>query len=102
MKKLFFLLVSVYIWAVFILSSMICTPIAFILKICTMHFDRRLTALQQFSCFWGSLYIWLSPLWTLQMEGREKVDRKKAYVMVANHQSLLDIAVIDRTFFHFK
>ncbi len=102
MKKLFYLLISVYIWAMFLLSSMICTPIALVLKLCTMHFDRRLTILQQFSCFWGSLYIWLSPLWTLKMEGREKVDRRKAYVMVANHQSLLDIAVIDRTFFHYK
>lgn len=102
MRKLFFGIVTVYLWLVFIVTSLVCTPIAFVIMLCTMAFDKRLAVLQQFSCFWGSLYVWLSPLWTLRIEGLEKADRKKAYVMVSNHQSLLDIVVIDRTFLHYK
>ena len=102
MRKVFFVLVTIWLWAVFIVTSLICTLIALVIKLFTMGFDKRLAVLQQFSCFWGSLYVWLSPLWTVRMEGLEKVDRRKAYVMVSNHQSLLDIVVIDRTFLHYK
>jgi 1-acyl-sn-glycerol-3-phosphate acyltransferase len=34
--------------------------------------------------------------------GRENRDPKKTYVIVSNHQSLMDILVLFRTFFHFK
>jgi 1-acyl-sn-glycerol-3-phosphate acyltransferase len=36
------------------------------------------------------------------VEGREKVRPGATYLMVANHQSLLDILVLFRTFVHFK
>jgi 1-acyl-sn-glycerol-3-phosphate acyltransferase len=36
------------------------------------------------------------------VEGRERIRRDEAYVMVANHLSLLDILVIFRLFSHFK
>jgi len=39
---------------------------------------------------------------SVTVEGREKIDRDTAYVMVANHQSLLDILVFFRLFTHFK
>jgi len=41
-------------------------------------------------------------VWRVQVEGREKIDPAEAYVMVANHQSLLDILVLFRLFTHFK
>jgi len=34
--------------------------------------------------------------------GRENVVPKKAYIMACNHQSMLDILILFRTFFHFK
>jgi 1-acyl-sn-glycerol-3-phosphate acyltransferase len=38
----------------------------------------------------------------VRIEGREKIRPGMAYVMVANHQSLLDILVLFRLFVHFK
>jgi 1-acyl-sn-glycerol-3-phosphate acyltransferase len=38
----------------------------------------------------------------VRVEGREKIRRDEAYVMVANHQSLLDVLVLFRLFVHFK
>ncbi len=38
----------------------------------------------------------------MRVEGREKVRPGATYLMVANHQSLLDILVLFRTFAHFK
>jgi 1-acyl-sn-glycerol-3-phosphate acyltransferase len=38
----------------------------------------------------------------VRIEGREKIASNTAYVMVANHQSLLDILVLFRLFVHYK
>ena len=68
----------------------------------TVLFDRRLALLHLYTSFWGSLYTWLNPAWPVSVQGREKIDPKTAYVMVANHLSLLDILVLFRLFKHFK
>jgi len=38
----------------------------------------------------------------VNITGRGNVESNKAYIMTCNHQSLLDIPLIYRTFFHFK
>src|SRR5207249_7637926 len=68
----------------------------------TALFDRRLVVLHRFTCFWASLYSWLNPAWRVHTEGREKIRPGATYVMVANHQSFLDILVLFRLFVHFK
>ena len=50
-----------------------------------MHFWARL---------WGKLLIWTSPVWTLKTDGLENYDRKKTFVVVVNHQSMMDIFVL--------
>jgi len=77
-------------------------PIAVMLWALTSPIDPRRRWLHQFTCFWASLYTWLNPAWPVQIHGREKIDRNATYVMVANHQSLLDILVFFRIFVHFK
>ncbi len=99
---LYYYLVSVYLVILFLVTSLIFLPIAILIRICTGWFDRRLAILHIFSCFWGSCYTWLSPLWSVTITGRENVDRSKAYVMASNHQSMLDILIIFRIFLHFK
>jgi 1-acyl-sn-glycerol-3-phosphate acyltransferase len=93
---------SLCFWAFLAVSSILLFPVAVLLWAVTAPFDRRRVALHRFTCFWGSLYTWLNPAWRVHIEGREKVRRDAAYVMVANHQSLLDILVLFRLFVHFK
>src|SRR5262245_15535675 len=83
-------------------SSLLLFPVALVIWALTVLVDRRLRLLHQFTCFWASLYTWLNPAWRVQIEGREKIRDDVAYVMVANHQSLLDILVLFRLFAHFK
>ncbi len=93
---------SVVFWMFVVLSSILLFPIALGIWAMTVLFDRRLAALHRFTCFWASLYTWLNPVWRVHIEGREKIRPGMAYVMVANHQSLLDILVLFRLFVHFK
>lgn len=89
-------------WFSMVVSSILLFPIAVTIWAVTVLFDRRLVVLHQFTCFWASLYSWFNPVWRIRIEGREKIRPGVAYVMVANHQSLLDILVLFRLFKHFK
>lgn len=83
------------------LTSLLFFPVALLIWLLTVGFDRRLVALHLFSSFWASLYIWVMPAWSLRTSGRYHI-QNKAYVMVSNHQSLLDILVVFSLFVPFK
>jgi 1-acyl-sn-glycerol-3-phosphate acyltransferase len=93
---------SLLFWAFMLLTSALLYPVALIVRVVTLPFDSRLAALHTFSCFWASLYTWCNPLWSVAIDGRERIDRNAAYVIVCNHQSLADILVLFRLFVHFK
>jgi len=93
---------STAFWLFILISSAILFPIALSIWLLTVLFDKRLVLLHRFTCFWASLYTWLSPVWRVSVEGRERIRPDRAYVMVANHQSLLDILILFRLFRHFK
>lgn len=93
---------STVFWVFLVVSSLLLFPIAVLIWALTVLWDKRLVVLHQFTCFWASLYTWLNPVWRVTIEGRDKIAANTAYVMVANHQSLLDILVLFRLFVHFK
>lgn len=93
---------STVFWLFILVSSLALFPVAALIWLCTRPFDPQLRWLHQFTCLWASLYTWLNPVWSVHVEGREKIRPGVAYVMVANHQSLLDILVLFRLFRHFK
>jgi 1-acyl-sn-glycerol-3-phosphate acyltransferase len=92
---------SLVFWAFVVSSSVLLFPGAVLLWALTAPFGRRRVLLHLYTCFWGSLYTWLNPLWPVEVRGREHVERGATYVMVANHLSLLDILVLFRLFRHF-
>ena len=93
---------SLVFWTFLTVSSILLFPVAVLVWAVTLPFDRRKVVQHQFTCFWASLYTWFNPVWPVRVEGREKVRSGATYVMVANHQSLLDILVLFRLFVHFK
>jgi 1-acyl-sn-glycerol-3-phosphate acyltransferase len=95
-------LLSLAFWAFLVLSSVALFPVAVLIWLVTAPFDQRLVVLHRFTCFWGSLYTWLNPAWPVSIEGREHIRPGVPYVMVSNHQSLVDILVLFRLFRHFK
>lgn len=93
---------STLFWAFLTVSSILLFPVAVLVWLVTWPFDRRRVLLHRFTCFWASLYTWLSPGWQVTIHGRDKIRPGVPYVMVANHLSLLDILVLFRLFKHFK
>ncbi|MFQ5570245.1 MAG: lysophospholipid acyltransferase family protein [Rhodothermales bacterium] len=95
-------LLSISFLAFFALSSAILYPMAVVIWLCTIAFDRRLVLLHLFTSFWGSLYLWTMPAWSVSIEGRHRIRKGVTYVVVSNHQSSVDILVAFRLFFPFK
>ncbi|NRA62397.1 MAG: 1-acyl-sn-glycerol-3-phosphate acyltransferase [Psychrobium sp.] len=96
-----YLVSSIYfIWVTIV--CIIFFPISLVICIITKPFDRRLVALNYFSHFWGSLFLWSNPYWSMQVSGREKIDKSRPYVIVSNHLSTVDVVVISGLFVHFK
>jgi len=44
----------------------------------------------------------LNPYWNVKVEGLQNIDHKKTYVIIANHQSLMDVVIAYRTKMQFK
>ena len=95
-------LYSLIFWAFLTVSSILLFPVALLIWAVGLPFDHRKRVLHQFTCFWASLYTWTNPAWRVVVENRDKLYRKGACVMVANHLSLVDILVLFRLFTHFK
>ena len=94
-------IISVLFLSFIALSSMVLFLLALIIWLTTVLFDKRLRILHYFTSFWASIYIWVMPAWKVSIKGRKYIG-KKTYVIVSNHQSLLDILVAFRIFFPFK
>lgn len=83
-------------------SSVLFFCVACVLRLCTAPFDPRRVVSNVFSAFWASVYIWAMPPWSVKIIGREKLDIRKNYVFVSNHQSQLDILVLYQLLFPYR
>ncbi len=95
-------LIALLYWTFIFVSA----PLFFCLNIIawflTIAFDRRLAVLHWMTSFWARTYLFTSPFWKGLVLDRDKWDNKKAYVVVSNHQSQLDIMISFCVFKHFK
>ncbi len=95
-------LASYGLWLLILLTCPIFFVGALVVWLVTVAFDRRLRALHLYSCAWASLYTYVFPYWTTTVRNRERLRNDTAYVVVSNHQSLLDILVLFRLYRHYK
>ncbi len=102
LKRFLHRLVAIVLILFVCLTSALFFPIAFVIWLTTIPFDRNLRWLHKFTCLWASLYIWVFPPWTVTVQGRAIVDPDQTYVIVSNYQSMLDVLIAFNLFIHFK
>ncbi len=95
-------LFSVTYWAFIGITCPVLFVGALAVWLVTLPFDRRRVALHLYSCAWASFYVHVNPLWRLRISGRDRLPRRGAAVLVANHASLIDILVLFGLFRPFK
>jgi 1-acyl-sn-glycerol-3-phosphate acyltransferase len=96
------ILVSAYVWIFAIITISIIFPVYLTTWLLTVSFDKKLITVHYVTSFWASLYTWINPWWQISIENREKIDNSKTYIIISNHQSMLDILVLFRLFTHFR
>jgi len=95
-------LASAYFWISLFLVSGLLFPVSVLLWVTTVLFDRNRVILHKYTCLWSDIILGINPYWKVVVEGREKIDPEKVYVIVSNHQSGLDIMVLFKLHRHFK
>ncbi|MCG5051579.1 MAG: 1-acyl-sn-glycerol-3-phosphate acyltransferase [Myxococcales bacterium] len=93
---------SLMYWIFVSVTALALFPVALFVWGTTALWDPRRAILHRFTSFWASLYTWCSPLWRVEVKGKENIQPGTPYVMVANHSSATDIMVLYRLFTHFK
>lgn len=95
-------IISVGIWISSILITILLFFVVLVLTILLFPFDKN-KKITHTQCFWWSdAVIGLNPFWNVKVKGLENIDPKKTYVIIANHQSMADIAVLYQIKSQFK
>lgn len=95
-------LFSLGYWTFTAVSSLFLYLGALLIWAVTMPFDPTRSLLHRYTCWWGQLYLRCLPGCRIQVEGREKINPRTAYVLVANHQSAADILALSALSVQFK
>ena len=95
-------LLSVLMLGTVVVTSVLFFILSLIIWVFSAPFDRNRKVLHRFSCYCMAFWAYIMPTWRIKVEGREKIRKDGVYVIIANHQSQLDIMMTALLFTHFK
>jgi len=93
---------SVLFWFFFVSSSAVLFLVGCLVWLVTLPFDPNGRVQHLYSSAWAMLYFYVNPLWSVRVEGREKLPWKGGAVFVSNHESIGDILVLFGLYRPFK
>jgi len=82
---------SLWVWLSSIIFVLLAFPVAVLLWLISLPFDSKRLMNNRWMIIQGIVLTKMSPFWKVTVEGREKIDNKQAYIIIPNHQSMLDI-----------
>lgn len=77
-------------------------PVTFIVWLICLPFDRNRTVTHWMLTYQALIFSYLVPIWKIRVEGRGKAIPGTTYVIISNHQSILDILLINCLRYRFK
>jgi 1-acyl-sn-glycerol-3-phosphate acyltransferase len=95
-------LISAILWIYITFLILLLLPISFIIWFLTYPFDSERKIMHRWMIFHGILLSKTIPLWKITVEGRNKADENTPYVIICNHQSLLDILILNCLRYRFR
>jgi 1-acyl-sn-glycerol-3-phosphate acyltransferase len=95
-------LLSIFFWVSCVLLIALLYLVQLVLLAVCFPFDKQRKLLHRQCFWWSNAVIGLNPYWKLKVNGLENADPRLTYVIVANHQSLADIAVLYQLRLQFK
>jgi len=77
-------------------------PVSFITWLMVYPFDKDRTIIHWLLMYQSLILTIIIPIWKIKIEGREKALKGETYVIISNHQSILDILFINSLRYKFK
>ena len=93
---------SLIVWVMVSFFIVIMFPITFMIWVLVFPFDKKRIVTHWLLVCQGSILCWIIPIWKIEVEGREKAVRGKTYVIISNHQSMMDVVMIFFLRYRFK
>ena len=93
---------SVIVWLIGVSFVAVTFILSFIAWLITMPFDRNRSVIH-WMLTWESIVLsHIIPIWKINIEGREKAVKGATYVIISNHQSMLDILLLNCLRYKFR
>jgi 1-acyl-sn-glycerol-3-phosphate acyltransferase len=96
------LLKSLIIWVAGILILILLFPVHFVIWLVVFPFDKKRVVMHWLLVFHGMLLARVISFRTIDVSGREKIVKGTTYVIISNHQSILDILLLYFVRYKFK
>jgi len=93
---------SIIVWITALCFLGILFPLTFIIWCLVLPFDSRRSVTHWLLVYQSVMISALIPIWKIEIEGREKALNGSVYVIISNHQSILDILLINCLRYRFK
>lgn len=93
---------SAFIWFYSLALVIIFFPLTFLLWFMALPFDRKRVLTHKMLVCQSYIVVKMNPFWSLQTEGREKVQKGQNYVVISNHNSIIDILVANCLLIDYK
>lgn len=95
-------LVSIFFWALTVILTVMVFLAVLFCETVLFPFDRKRKLAHAQGFWWADILVAANPFWDVSVSGLDNIDKRKAYVVVVNHQSLADIAILYKTHMQFK
>jgi 1-acyl-sn-glycerol-3-phosphate acyltransferase len=93
---------SIAAWFTGIALLAIFFPATFMAWLIVIPFDRNRSVIHRMLVYQSLVMLYMIPLWKIRIEGREKAVKGTTYVIISNHQSILDILLINSLRYRFR
>ena len=96
------ILKSVTVWIIGIYFMAVTFPLTLIVWLLVLPFDREKKIIHWLLMYESLILSFMIPIWKIKIEGREKAVKGTTYVIISNHQSILDILIINCLRYKFR
>jgi len=77
-------------------------PLTIVVWLLVLPFDKKRVIVHMLLMYESTVLSFLIPIWKIRIEGREKAIKGTTYVVISNHQSILDILLINCLRYNYK
>jgi 1-acyl-sn-glycerol-3-phosphate acyltransferase len=96
------ILISFLVWIISLPLAGLLFPVSFFIWFITFPFDNERRLMHWWLVCQSNLFSRGIPLWKIIVEGRENAKKGASYVIISNHQSMMDVLIMNCLWYRFK